>query len=306
VAAIGRIKSSAAEKIAAGHLVAFREQAGRAEPDESESIELELSEIIKTLRAHWIATSIVVVLAVLAGVAARLTSHSVPTGVATTQILIDSPSSELANLNQDPTPLISRASVFAQVMTSDTVLQDIANAADLPVNQLTASGPYSGSGEVLDAVTPAEARSSQLVREKAPYRLTFVAQQNEPVITATVQGPTELEAARVANAVYAGTKAYVAAAQREGKTPNEHKVTLRQLGPAEAATVNSSTRTTLEVAAFLGVLILGLLLIVGFEGLRRRDRDLDGLQRDLDAELEAVAYDPLHRRPVATAGERRP
>ncbi len=279
---------------------------GRAELDESEPIELELSEITKTLRSHWIATSIVVVLAVLAAVAARLTSHSVPTGVATTQILVDSPSSELANLNQDPTPLISRASVFAQVMTSDTVLQDIARAANLPPSQLTAAGPYSGSGEVLDAVTPAEARSSQLVREKAPYRLTFVAQQNEPVITATVQGPTELEAARVADAVYAGTKAYVAAAQREGNTPSEHKVTLRQLGPAEAATVNSSSRTTLEVAAFLGVLILGLLLIVGFEGLRRRDRELAGLQRDLDAELEAVAYDPLHRRPVATAGERRP
>ncbi len=306
MAAIGRIKSSAAEKIVAGHLVAFREQAGRTELDESESIELELSEIIKTLRAHWIATSIVVVLAVLGAVAARMTSHSVPTGVATTQILVDSPSSELANLNQNPTPLISRASVFAQVMTSNTVLEDIAKAADLPATQLTASGPFSGSGEVLNAITPAEARSSQLVREKAPYRLTFVAQQNEPVITATVQGPTELEAARVANAVYLGTKAYVAAAQREGNTPDEHKVTLRQLGPAEAATVNNSSRATLEIAAFLGVLVLGLLLIIGFEGMRRRNRELAGVQRDLDAELEAVAYDPLHRRPVATAGERRP
>ncbi len=267
---------------------------------------MELSEIIKTLKVRWIATSIVVVLAVLVAVAARLASHSVPTGVATTQILVDSPSSELANLNQDPTPLISRASVFAQVMTSNTVLQDIAKAAGVPASQLTASGPYSGSGEVLDAVTPAEARSSQLVREKAPYRLTFVAQQNEPVITATVQGPTELDAARVANAVYAGTRAYVEAAQREGSTPSEHKVTLRQLGSAEAATVNGSSRTTLEVAAFLGVLILGLLLIAGFEGLRRRDRELAGLQRDFDAELEAVAYDPRNRRPVATAGERRP
>ena len=276
------------------------------EPDESESIELELSEIIKTLKSHWIATGIVVVLAVGAALAARLTSHSVPTGVATTQVLVDSPSSELANLNQNPTPLISRASVFAQVMTSSTVLQDIAKAAGIPASQLTASGPYSGSGEVLDTVTPAEARSSQLVGEKAPYRLTFVAQQNEPVITATVQGPTELDAANVANAIYTGTRAYVETAQREGSTPSEHKVTLRQLGSAEAAAVNSSSRSTLEVAAFLGVLVIGLLLIIAFEGLRRRDRELAVVQRDFDAEVDAVAFDPRDRHQVATAGERRP
>jgi len=273
---------------------------------------VELSEIIKTLRARWIATGIVVALAVAAALAVRLSSHTVPTGVATTQILVDSPSSELANLNQDPTPLISRASVFAQVMTSNTVLQYIAKAAGVGGDQLTASGPYSGSGEVLNTITPSEARSSQVVAEKAPYRLTFVAQQNEPVITATVQGPTELDAARVANSVYAGTKAYVAAAQQEGHTPTEHRVTLRQLGPAEAGTVNSSSRTTMEIAALLGVLTLGVLLIVGFEGLRRRDRELAGVQRDLESQLEMVAYDapvaydPRHRRPVASAGERRP
>lgn len=273
---------------------------------------MEVSEILKTLRGRWLATSIVVVLAVAAAVAARVSSHDVPTGVATTQILVDSPSSELANLNQDPTPLISRASVFAQVMTSNTVLQDIARAADLPADQLTASGPYSGSGEVLNTITPAEARSSQLVAEKAPYRLTFVAQQNEPVITATVQAPTELAAAHVANAVYAGTRTYVAAAQAEGRTPAEHRVTLRQLGPAEAGTVSHSSRTAMEVAALLGVLLLGLGAIVGFEGLRRRERELAVVQGDLESQLEVVAYDggpaydPHLRRPVAAARERRP
>ncbi|HXA53327.1 MAG TPA: Wzz/FepE/Etk N-terminal domain-containing protein [Solirubrobacteraceae bacterium] len=246
---------------------------------------MELNEIFKILRKRWIATGVVVALAVAATLAVRMSSHSVPTGVATAQILVDSPSSELANLNQDPTPLISRASVFAQVMTSNTVLAEIGKAAGVPADQLTASGPFSGSGEVLNTITPAEARSSQIVAEKAPYRLTFVAQQDEPVITATVQGPTELDAARVANAVYTGTRAYVDAAQREGHTPSEHKVTLRQLGPAEAGVVNHSSRTAMEIAALLGVLILGVLAIVGFEALRRRDRELAGVQHDLELEL---------------------
>jgi capsular polysaccharide biosynthesis protein len=273
--------------------------------DESGAIELELTEILRTLRARKVATALVLVLAVAAAAAVKLTSHNVPTGAATVQILVDSPSSELANLTQNPTPLISRAAVFAQVMTSQAVVQDIAAAARVPASEITAQGPYSGSGEALDVITPAEARSNQLVAENAPYRLTFLAQQNEPVITASVQAPNPVAAAGVANAVYTGVHTYVTAIQRQGRTPEQDKVTLRQLGPAQTATVNSSSRSTLMVAAFLGVLILGLLLILGIEGIRRRDRELDHLERDLAAEFEPVAHDPRPRLPLASAGERR-
>ncbi len=260
---------------------------------------------MRALRAHWIGTTAVVLLAVAAAAAVKLTSHNVPTGAATVQILVDSPSSELANLTQNPTPLISRAAVFAQVMTSQAVIQDISAAAGVPASQVTAQGPYSGSGEALDVVTPAEARSSQLVAEDAPYRLTFLAQQNEPVITASVQAPTPPAAANVANAVYRGVQNYVASIQHQGHTPAQDRVTLRELGPAQAATVNSSSRSTLMAAAFLGVLILGLLAILGVEGVRRRGRELDKLELDLAAEFEALPHDPRPRLPLASAGERR-
>ncbi len=258
---------------------------------------MELTEILRTLWARKVATAAVLVLAALAAAAVKLTSHNVPTGAATVQILVDSPSSELANLTQNPTPLISRAAVFAQVMTSQAVVQDIAAAAHVPASQVTAQGPYSGSGEALDVVTPAEARSSQLVAENAPYRLTFLAQQNEPVITASVQAPTPLAAATVANAVYSGVQSYVTAAQQQGHTPAQDKVTLRELGPAQAATVNSSSRTTLAVAAFLGVLILGLLAILGVEGLRRHGRELRLARARPDGRIRARRA----RSPAATA-----
>jgi capsular polysaccharide biosynthesis protein len=273
--------------------------------DESGAIALELNEILRALRARKVATAAVVALAIAAAAAVKLTSHNVPTGTATVQVLVDSPSSELANLTQNPTPLISRAAVFAQVMTSEAVVQDIAAAAHVPASQVTAQGPYSGAGESLDVVTPAEARSSQLVAEDAPYRLTFLAQQNEPVITASVQAPTPLAAATVANAVYSGVQNYVTSIQRQGHTPAQDKVTLRELGPAQAGSVNGSSRSTLMAAAFLGVLILGLLAILGFEGVRRRSRELDKLELDLAAELETLPHDPRPRLPLASAGERR-
>ncbi len=265
---------------------------------------VELNEIFKALWARRLATAAVVVLAVAAAAAVKLSSHSVPTGAATLQILVDSPSSELANLNQDPAPLISRAAVFAQVMTSDVVLREIAKAAGVPPRQLTAQGPYGGSGEALNTITPAEARSSQLVAEKAPYRLTFLAQQDQPVITVSVQGPNALAAARVADAVYTGVQAYVSKAQQEGATPAQHKVTLRALGPAQAGTVNNGSRATIMVAALLGVLLLGLLAIVGVEGLRRRNRELAEIEDNLAAEFDTVARDPRARRPASVVGER--
>lgn len=266
---------------------------------------MELNEILRTLRAQRTATLAVVVLAIAAMAAVKLSSHSVPTGAATLQILVDSPSSELANLSQDPAPLISRAAVFAQVMTSDAVLREIAKAARIPPQELTAQGPYSGSGQALDAITPAEARSSQLVAEKAPYRLTFLAQQDQPVITVSVQGPNAFAAARVANAVYTGVQAYVTTAQQAGGTPAQHKVTLRALGPAQAGTVNNGSHTTLMMAALLGVLLVGLLLIVGVEGIRKRDRELAGIEGNLRAEFDTVTRDPRARRPATAVGERK-
>lgn len=265
---------------------------------------MELTEILRALWAHKLATALVVVLAFGAAAAIKLKSRAVPTGAATVQILVDSPSSLLGDVDQSATPLISRASVFAQVMASQAVVPQIAEAAGIPASKITAQGPYSGSGETLDVPTPSEARSNQIAAERAPYRLTFVAQPEEPVITATVQAPTALAAATVANAVYPATQRYVAQLQRQDKTPRNERVTLRLLGAPQAAPVKSS-RTTLMAAAFLGVLILGLLLILGIHSIRRRGRELEPLERELAAQIEPVVHDAGSPPLLASAAEHR-
>ncbi len=231
---------------------------------------MELAQVIRILRARWWATLAIVILAVGAALAVRETVTSVPTGAATVQILVDSPDSALANLSQETVPLTTRASVFAQVMTSATVLEAIAASAKVPVSQITAQGPYSGPGQALDVVTPSEARGNQLLAQTVKYRLTFVAQTNEPVVTASVQGPNAAAAAHVAASIFPGVQSYVSTLQQQSATPAQHRVTIRQLGPPQAGSVDSSARSTLMVAAFAGVLLLGLLLLLGIEGTRRR------------------------------------
>ncbi len=261
---------------------------------------MEFIEVIKIIRTRKLVALAIVGCAVLAAVATRLATRSAPKGAATVQILVDSPSSALANLVQNTTPLTARAAVFAQVMASEAVIEEIGRAAAIPAHQITAEGPYSGPGQKLDVVTPSEARGSQLLAQNVPYKLTFVAQENEPVVTASVQAPTATAAARLANGIYPGTLAYVASLQKSMNTPSSQRVTIRELGPPQAGTVNSSAGLSVAVAAAFGVLLLGGLILIGFEGARRQALAAEPLERGLAVDLgPAALYDS-----VAAAGER--
>lgn len=186
-------------------------------------------------------------------------------------------------------PLTTRASVFAQVMTSAAVLEDIAASAGVPASEITAQGPYSGPGQALDTVTPSEARANQLPAQTVKYKLTFVAQTNEPVVTASVQAPTAAAAAHVAASIFPGVQKYVSTLQQQSATPVQHRVTIRQLGPPQAGPVNSSTRSTLMVAAFIGVLLLGLLILLGVEGTRRRAEEAAAYESEQLPEFDRLS-----------------
>jgi hypothetical protein len=257
---------------------------------------MEFIESLKILWSRKLLTAAIVILAIGSAVAVRLTVRSVPSGAATVQILVDSPDSALGNLSQETVPLTTRASVLAQVMTSAGVLEQIAASAHVPAGELTAQGPYSGPGQSLDVITPSEARSNQLVGEGVKYRLTFVAQTNEPVVTASVQGPTAAAAENVAAGIYPGVQAYVTQLQKQSATPAAHQVTIRQLGPPQAGPVSSSARSTMTLAALFGVLLIGLLGLLAVEGVRRRSREQLAMEREYLSELDRLS---LHARSLA-------
>jgi uncharacterized protein involved in exopolysaccharide biosynthesis len=229
---------------------------------------MELAEILRMLWSRRLVVLAIVVLAGGAAFGAGQLARSTSMGSASVQLLVDSPQSALADLLQSTAPLTTRAALLAQVMASEAVLEDIAAAAGVPVGEFTAQGPYSGSGQALDVITPSEARGAQLLGERARYRLTFVAASEEPVVSASVQGPTALAAGHVAEAVLPGVQRYVGTLQREGAIKAAQRVTIRQLGPAQAATVNSSSRKALMAIGAVGVLMFGLLLLLAVESLR--------------------------------------
>src|SRR5215471_3935662 len=87
-----------------------------------------------------------VVLAIVAAGASVATSSSTVYATASTQMLVDSPASTLANAQSDMTGYIARAGVFARLMTSDEALSYIGQASGIPGNLIDANGPLEVNG----------------------------------------------------------------------------------------------------------------------------------------------------------------
>jgi hypothetical protein len=188
----------------------------------------------------------------------------------------------LVNVHANALGLEAQATELAQAMTSNAVLASIAHAANVPVTQLTAEGPYSGSAEILDVPTPSETRGAQIVALKPAYHLAFVAQTNVPIITATVTGPTPQAAGNMADSILRGTDTWLDTIATDAKLVANNRVVLRQLGAANAGLVNAKASLVLAVIGEIATFVLGLLAVVLI------DRQLTRRRRPKRTESEPV------------------
>lgn len=262
---------------------------------------MELAQIIKALRNRRLLTVGVVLIATAAAAAVKLEKHSVPTGTATAQLMVDSPQSVIADLKQDTIPLTTRASVFAQFMASALIQQRIAAVMGVPVDQITTEGPFGGAGETLNVVTPSEARGPQIAAEKKLYRLTFVAQDQLPLVTVSAQAPTPAQASKLADAVFSAVNGYLQSLQAASRSPStaipeRNRVTLRQLGAPQVGSQSSSQALVLMVAAFAGLLLLGLLAVLVLEKVRPKRAESASAVRRLRGPEEPEGDDALFDR----------
>ena len=107
---------------------------------------MELAEALRVIWSRKLLATLIVLLAAGAAAGAGMLARSTPRGAATVQILIDSPQSALADLLQNTVPLTTRASLFAQVMASEAVLEEIATASGVPVGAAHRAGPLQRRG----------------------------------------------------------------------------------------------------------------------------------------------------------------
>jgi len=243
-------------------------------------------ELARTLRALRRRRRLVVLGAAIAAIAALLSIYQVslvPPGLksrtnvfatASTQILIDTPDSTFADVANDIEPLNTRAGVFARFMTSPEALALIAREAKLPLDGIEAQGPYDLNVPEFQRVPTAERRSSQILGERALYRLRFENSPELPIISVFAQAPTTEEALALASAAPAALRDYIGGIQAREHTPTDRKVEVRKLGRAVGGVVNESASLQIATLVFIVVLIGWCMLIVPAQTIARGWRDL--------------------------------
>lgn len=239
---------------------------------------MELTPILRTLwhaKLALIATLLAAVaLAILAGYHVngfppKLKARAIPTGAATAQVLVDSPSSALANLKQNPIPLSTRAGVFAQFMASTAIRDAVAARTGLPRESILAQGPFDDPAMAPEGPKPPDPVS---VARGKKFRLTFVAQEQLPVVTVYAQAPDVATAQRLADAVGPAVQGYVDKLQAQAALDERYRTQIRSLGPAQAGTVKASPNVKV-IGTFLLVMVFGLVMILSLGGRSRRRRE---------------------------------
>jgi hypothetical protein len=202
----------------------------------------------------------------------KLKARSLQYSSASTQVLVDSPSSVLGNLSQDFEPLNARAAVYANFMASPAVLKLIGQQVGLSGEQIYAAGPVIANQPRVQQEPTALKRNVEITGETNPYRLSFESQPNLPTININSQAPTTRMAIALANGAVIGLQLYLTSLERANRIPPKSRVTIRKLGSAPGAVVDGGISKALATIVFVVVFLMWCLLVLAWARLRENWR----------------------------------
>jgi hypothetical protein len=233
---------------------------------------MELAQILVSLWRRRIAVAAVIVVAAFVGLATayhisvlppKLSHRSIASGTAETHILVDSPRSSVADLNRSFDPLVARAQVLSEVLTTAPVVNRIAQQMHVPASAITAVDDNSTLNVPTSEVEPtASVRSNAITQEGLHYRLTFRAEPEQPTVTIFASAPDANDAIRLANVAAKASADWVKATQDQQAVPDSRRTQMTQLGAATGGTVNSGASRILAALAFVAIVAIGCLLVL--------------------------------------------
>jgi hypothetical protein len=289
---------------------------------------MELVGFVKSLLRHRAVLGAIFALAVLAALLTAfkvgpggIERRSTSVGAATSQVLVDSAESTLVKgaASDQLAALGTRASVYAQYLSSREAVGKIARELKLNPLLITASGPFSEGTGIRDyGEQGAESRATDLVDESKAYRLVFQAQEDVPIITVYATAPTVQGSLELAHSAYKVLSGYIGELKREAAKesrinpepkpvvssagPLINDIIVRQLGQPEGGLVGGSADMMLMVLAFVGVFGLGCLIFAIATGFMRHWR-LAGEMERLDARSHHWEPEVTARPPVDPTSE---
>lgn len=219
-------------------------------------------EFIYVLRTLWHRKWWVLAAFVLAVVAAIYVRHEMTPGgrfgVASQEVLLDAPSSALGDLHREIDPLAQRGGVFAQVLTSEPLVDEIGRNAGIPGAEIAVTGPPL----IIDGL-PAQSTKPRGQRSvKADYAIRVLRGDNLPLLSISSQAPTPGEARRLVDGTTRALAKLVDRVQQQSEIPENRRLTIRVFGSVQAGQVIDPPAKLPVLAAFLFVFGLGCIVIL--------------------------------------------
>jgi hypothetical protein len=208
------------------------------------AIGLALAMVVGTLMAYKVTP----------GVPPKLESRQYDVGIASAEVLVDSPSSQVADLGggtvrTDVVALTARARLLANLMAASPLKDEIARRAGVDPRTFAASAP---------SIEPSQKPATLQVSPTGPGANVLTVYFNEtlPIITADAQAADEATAARISSAAVAELSEYLKSIAALDKVPDARKLVVDPLGRARFATVQRGARKLYAILAFVLVLTL--------------------------------------------------
>jgi hypothetical protein len=238
-------------------------------------------DVVSSLRTLWRFRVVVAVLAAVALIIGLATAYRIqgPTsfqsrgyevGIASAQALVDTPSSQVADLGSEDTAsvdiatLSTRAGLLANLMTTSPMKDEIAARAGIAPDQLIAVPPATAAPGGADAAAPgvkvtADNRKASILRVTIPE----LQSGQIPILSVRTQAPDEKTAGRLATESIAVLEQQLASRADDDKVPAGRRVVVRPLGGAQTSLEARGASKSMAIAAAIGFLLFGCAALLG-------------------------------------------
>jgi hypothetical protein len=255
----------------------------------------------KHLRELWRLRAGVILCALLASFAAvsacfkiglappGLTSRSLETATASTQVLVDTPTSSVLDLRQgtsEISAMTNRALLLGNIMASRPVRQFIGRRAGVPAEVIQAATPLTSEFPRPMAEAGNEKHTTDILRSTEQYRLSIRANPTVPIILVYAQAPTKEVAERLANGAVDGLRDYLGAVADAQQIGVPEQVRVEQLGRAHGAVINKGVGIQAGLLSFIFVFSVSGAALVFLSRVRR------GWAVAKQAETDSINFEP--------------
>jgi hypothetical protein len=228
------------------------------------------------------------------GLPPKLTPRAHTIGVASTRVLINTPSSIVADLNPaGGTSLPTHAQLLGNLLSSDQVHNAIAKSAGLAPSDLTIS-PLAVGGVVqtpLAVTAPTPVGASSVSVNADPLL---------PLITISATAPTPQQAAALANGSVRVLQSYIETVAAEQNIPTSRRPVITSLGSAVGLPSVSGPSKLYSAIAIVLLFGLSCYVILVVTGGRARIRELKELRAiELESAIALAAAGGRYAGPAA-------